>query len=247
MAHLRCDFHSESLGFVTCMEAFLPDTGALSETPVVWLLHGLGDNATGWSRLTAVERYARACGAAVIMPEVQRSFYTDMALGPRYFTFVREELPAVCRRMFGLSPAREKNYVMGLSMGGYGALKCAFRSPERYMGCASFSGAVDIAARARTEAPMTRGELMAIFGPELTVPEDCDLFRLLEKGNPKALPRFFMTCGEQDGLYAENCRLASALTAAGADSAFRHFPGDHTWDLWDKSLAMAMEYFFGRP
>ena len=55
-----------------------------------------------------------------------------MACGLPYFTYVSEELPTLCRRMFSLSAAREKNYVFGLSMGGYGAMKCALTYPGRY-------------------------------------------------------------------------------------------------------------------
>ena len=106
MAHLRCDMTSESLGMNTSLEVILPDKGKLKDAPVVYLLHGLSDNCSGWSRYTAVERYARDCGAAVVMPEVQRSFYTDMALGPRYFTYVSQELPRLCARFFGLKIGR---------------------------------------------------------------------------------------------------------------------------------------------
>ena len=81
---------------------------------MVWLLHGLTDDSTAWQRYTGLEWYARLKQAVVVMPEVQRSFYTDMAAGPAYFTYVSEELPAFCRRMFGLSGAREQNFVMGI-------------------------------------------------------------------------------------------------------------------------------------
>ena len=86
-----------------------------------------------------MERYARERGIAVVLPEVQRSFYTDMVYGLPYFTYVSEELPTACRRMFGLSAAREQNYIFGLSMGGYGAMKCALTYPGRYAANERFS------------------------------------------------------------------------------------------------------------
>lgn len=60
-------------------------------------------------------------GLAVVMPEVGRSFYTDMAAGSKYWTFISEELPEIARKFFGLSERREENFAAGLSMGGYGA------------------------------------------------------------------------------------------------------------------------------
>ena len=87
-----------------------------------------------------MKQYAGTPGLRSVMPEVQRSFYADMAAGLDYFGYVAVELPAMCERMFGLPHERTKRYVMGLSMGGYGALKCALTYPERYAGVGSFSG-----------------------------------------------------------------------------------------------------------
>ena len=128
----------------TSFQVILPDEGDLSEVKVVYLLHGLSDNCTGWTRYTSCERYARERNVALVLPEVQRSFYIDGVYGLNYFTYVAQELPQACRRMFGLSDKRENNYIMGLSMGGYGALKCALTYPRNYAGCGSFSGVADL-------------------------------------------------------------------------------------------------------
>ena len=225
----------------TSLEVVLPDEGKLKDAPVIYLLHGLSDNCTGWTRYTAIERYARDKGAAVIMPEVQRSFYADMAFGPDYFTYVSKELPQLCAHFFGLSARREKNFVMGLSMGGYGALKCALTNPKQYAGCASFSAVTEAEERAaQADGPMGT-EFKAIFGPALKVPPEASLQRLLEKRKAFQLPKFFITCGEQDALYPENCRFAEALEKKGAAVSFSHWPGDHTWELWDKSVELAVK------
>ena len=149
MAFLHCEIFSNTLDMATAVNVILPNEGDPDEAPVLMLLHGLSDNASGWSRYTAVEQYAREIGIAVIMPEVQRSFYTDMVCGLPYFTYISSELPAQCRRMFGLSGRRERNYIAGLSMGGYGALKCALTFPDYYIGCGSFSGVADFRRRIR--------------------------------------------------------------------------------------------------
>lgn len=138
MAFFRCDVMSESLGMATSVLVTMPDTGDLAAAPVVYLLHGLTDNCTGWLRYTQAEHLARTHGAILIVPEVQRSFYTDMACGPKYFTYINQELPTLCRRFFGIQPAPERTYIMGLSMGGYGAMKCTFTAPQQYAGCAGF-------------------------------------------------------------------------------------------------------------
>ena len=240
MAYIRCDVSSECLKMATSFIALLPDQLALSEVPVIYLLHGLTDNCTGWSRYTAVERYARDRGAAVIMPEVQRSYYTDMAAGVNYYSYIQEELPAICQRLFGLSARREKNYIMGLSMGGYGALKCALNAPERYAGCASFSAVADIRERVRQAEPADRAELRAILGDALEIPESADPFALVQRAEPERLPRFFMTCGDQDGFLQGNRRLTALMGERGIRVEFEHWDDGHTWTFWDRSVERAM-------
>lgn len=247
MIHIRCDFPSEALRMSTSLVALLPEQLPLSRVPVVYLLHGLSDNCTGWTRLTAVERYARDLGAAVIMPEVQRSFYTDMAHGPEYFTYISKELPAFCSRVFGLSQERGNTYIMGLSMGGYGALKCALHFPEQYAGCASFSAVTDIAGRIARSPQKDRMEFCGIFGAELAVPDSCDLFILADRCDVSSLPRLYMTCGEQDSLYPENVRFAQLLEGKKADVVFEHWTGTHSWDFWDRSVKQAMSAMLTKP
>lgn len=241
MAYLRCDFASEALKMNTSMIVLLPDNLKLSEVPVVYLLHGLSDNCTGWTRFSAVERYAREHGAAVVMPEVQRSFYTDMVYGMDYFTYIQEELPRVCRRFFGLSPEREKNYIMGLSMGGYGALKCAFLSPSRYAGCAGFSSVADIGGWQSRTDEKGKKEFCALFGGKNKLPVSSNLFCLTETADADTLPEIYLTCGEQDMLYPENVRLAELLKERGVKYQFLHWPGDHNWEFWDLSVKQAFD------
>lgn len=241
MAYLRVDYGSSTLGMNTSFQVVLPEEGQLGQIPVIYLLHGLSDNCTGWARLSSCERYARERGCALVLPEVQRSFYIDGVYGLPYFTYVSQELPQICHRMFGLSLEREKNFVMGLSMGGYGALKCALTFPQNYAGCGSFSGAVDLAELVnRSATSMSRREFTALLGPEGKVGPENDLFALADRA--KDPPPIYLSCGEQDLLYPMNCALARKLEDLGLKFQFDHRPGDHTWDFWDQSLQDAMAY-----
>ena len=144
MALLRCDFRSDVLQLSTSMSVILPaGTAPAAGHPTLWLLHGMSDDHTAWTRQTAVERYVADTGWAVVMPQVDRSYYADMAHGNDYWTFVSEELPVIARSMFRLSERRADNAAAGLSMGGYGAFKLALNFPDRYRAAASLSGALD--------------------------------------------------------------------------------------------------------
>ena len=61
-----------------------------------------------------------------------------MKYGLPYFSYLTEELPTICKSIFRISADREHTAVMGGSMGGYGALKCALSKPEQYGMCAAF-------------------------------------------------------------------------------------------------------------
>ena len=78
------------------------------------------------------------------MPEVQRSWYTDMVYGLPYFTFITDELPRLAANTLRVPVDPAHLYVGGLSMGGYGALKCALRAGDVFSRGASLSGAADI-------------------------------------------------------------------------------------------------------
>jgi putative tributyrin esterase len=142
------NFFSEVLGLNSRMIVMLPQPGAgATGQPrhrVLYLLHGHSDDCTAWQRWTSIERYVEELNLAVIMPDAHLSFYTDMAHGGRYWTFISQELPALAQRIFPLSTDRADTFVAGLSMGGYGAFKLALAYPERFAAAASLSGALDI-------------------------------------------------------------------------------------------------------
>lgn len=241
MALLRVEYASKALEMNTSFQVFLPDEGELKDVKVVYLLHGLTDNCTGWTRYSSCERYARERGVALVIPEVQRSFYIDGVYGLNYFTYVSRELPAVCQRMFGLSDEREKNFVMGLSMGGYGALKCGLTFPEKYAGCGSFSGVTDLKAFMNRQAlPMHKREFTALLGPGHEIGPENDLAALAKQA--ETLPNVYISCGEQDVHYLMNCAFAEVLEGLGARCRFDHREGGHSWDFWDQSIQDCFDY-----
>ena len=245
MALLRCDFFSEVLDVGTSMTVLLPQAGegqvgvtapgsgpAGDGFPVLYLLHGLSDDCTGWLRYTSIERYAAELGLAVVMPQVQRSFYADELHGERYWTFLSVELPSVVGSFFGVSGRREDTFVAGLSMGGYGALKWALRQPDRFAAAASLSGALDLAVL--KDEPWRRPLFDRVFGGEIG-PGD-DLFALLAAADPGRLPALYIGCGTEDHLYASSVRFVGDATAAGVDVHVDFRPGEHEWGLWDAAI-----------
>lgn len=215
--------------------------------PTLYLLHGLSDDHTIWMRRTSIERYAAEKNLAVVMPAVGRSFYQDMASGPKYWTFVSEELPALCERYFPLSTAREDRFAAGLSMGGYGAMRLALARPDRYTAGASLSGALDIARRLREAGKpsslVSKAEFIGIFGPELQAGA-ADLWPLAEKLSrsdaPK--PKLFLCCGTEDPLLPENRAFRDHLAKASLPATYEESPGVHEWGYWDAQIQRVLDW-----
>jgi S-formylglutathione hydrolase FrmB len=241
MAHLQCVFYSKALEMDTCVNVILPNEGDLSKTKVVYLLHGLSDNYSAWGRYTSVERYAVSANVAVIMPEVQRSFYCDTVSGMAYFRYISQELPQLCRHFFSLSTDPKQNYIMGLSMGGFGALKCALTYPERYAGCGSFSGALRMDDELLRNV-LKKEELAALVGADCKAGSENNLIRLASEA--KKLPPIYLSCGEQDRLYPMTVEFAGHLETLGTPHRFDHRPGTHSWEFWDQSLKDCFAYLF---
>ena len=76
---------------------------------VLWLLHGLSDDNTAWCRNTSIERYVENKNICVIMPAVDRSFYSDMAYGNKYYSYISAELPKMMKSMLPISMKKEDN------------------------------------------------------------------------------------------------------------------------------------------
>lgn len=211
---------------------------------VIYLLHGLSDNHTCWSSNTQLTLFSDEYNVVFICPEVQRSFYADMKYGLRYFTYIAEELPKICGRLFPISSKREDTFVMGLSMGGYGALKCALSKPEQYAGCGAFSSACDLQAILDGISPTQAAEAQGISGTELTLAKENDLFALAEECDKSPLkPRIYMTCGTEDGLLPMNLKFRDFMANLDFDCTYQEWQGNHNWYFWNESLRRALAHF----
>ena len=249
MALIQCNYQSDALGGPAAIAVILPEP--LRKTyPVLYLLHGQVDDQTAWTRQTAIERYVQPLGLAVVMPAVQRGFYSDMAAGPRYFTFVADELPALVKGMFPISTRRKDTFVAGLSMGGYGAFKLALTHPQRYAAAASLSGALDIASHLPELDKAERKEWQAIFGKlKKLAGSDNDLTHLARQlAQSKARrPQLFQCCGIDDFLYDSNVSFRDLLQSLRIKLTYEEGPGDHDWAYWDRMIQRVLAWLPLQP
>lgn len=253
MAHIDLSFYSESLQKNAHVIAFIPTVSAddylmdvktdyyepQKRFPTLYLLHGSYGDCMDWSRLTGVERYAQDKGIAVIMPSGENSNYVKMEKGEDYLRYITEDLPGFCEKMFPLSQKREDRYIAGLSMGGYGAFRCAFARPEYYGYAASLSGALDRDADQLADSPHARKMPKSyVAAVNFDRDEDNRLDILLKKKAESGvkLPKLYMCCGTEDFIFGANESFYQKASALGVTIEYEKFPGVHNWDFWDAHI-----------
>ena len=143
MAVMKIEYYSEVLDMEWGVNVLYPDANRVEEPeckdiPVLYLLHGMSGNHNSWLKRTNVERLLRATNLIVVMPNTSNGWYTDTQYGFDYYTALAEELPQVLKRFFpNMTSKREKTFIAGLSMGGYGCFKLALAT-NRFSHAASF-------------------------------------------------------------------------------------------------------------
>jgi len=259
MSRFQCSFQSKALNIPTAVTVVLPfpifDPRLLNESlddiyqpkakfKTLYLFHGAFADASSWSLWTRVEAYADQHGLAVVMPSVGNSFYADLMYGPAYWTFVSEELPRFVRSVFPLSDRREDNFVAGLSMGGYGALKLALNKPENFAAAISLSGVLDIVTVMKKPIHPLFNVNEYFGGIEKLKGSHNDLFAQLQslKQQGMLIPRLYVACGLEDELYEMNTKFRDLANANSISLTYEEGPGGHTWEFWDQYICQALEW-----
>ena len=248
MAFVQCDFYSETLRKSTKMNVIIPENIPAEDEKFLYLLHGLSDDESKWSRYTSIERYAAEYNFFVIMPDGSRSFYTDAENGANYWSFISGELPQKIKTLFNRDCPRERTFAAGLSMGGYGALKLGLRCPEMFAATAGLSSVTDLKSRFNSaDSASWLPELRRIFGsPELLAERKNDLFSLAEAAvnSGKTLPKILSICGTDDFMLEDNRRFNAHMHRISYPEYFCfERPGSHTWSFWDKHIQDVLEFF----
>jgi S-formylglutathione hydrolase FrmB len=182
-----------------------------------YLLHGLSDDYSGWTRRTRVEWHVREMPLIVVMPDGFRGFYTDNADGPAYAKYVAEELVDFVERNFPAKRSRAGRCIGGLSMGGYGALRLALGYPHRYASANSHSGALLYGTfnGPRDPSPLSPAEQRQIFG-DSPVGTAHDLLSLAARAKESGkLPKLMLDCGTEDHLIGDSRAIHEGLHRLG--------------------------------
>ena len=228
--------------------------------PVVYLLHGLGDNETSWIQFGEADQIADAGIKSgelppmiIVMPDAGTTFYiNDYQSKVRYEDmFVQEFIPHI-DSMFRTRPQREFRAVSGLSMGGYGSLVLSMHHPELFGTCAAMSAAVrtDEALMSVPDerynsvyAPLFSGPVKGEERLTMTWKRNSPI--ILAKSAPESdltKVRWYIDCGDDDALTVGNSMLHIALLDRKIPHEYRVRDGAHTWSYWRTGLPDALKF-----
>ncbi len=251
---------SKTLGRAVRYCAMLPPSYDAEKTrryPILYYLHGLGENEQtfvdfgGWSLLENLQDAKRVGEYLVVIPEGGRSFYINSRDGKqRYEDFlVHEFLPRIEAR-FRVRPGRASRGVAGVSMGGYGALRLAFKRPELFASVSAHSAALlEELPKNLPQSPRMQARLR-VLGETYGVPFDRAFW---EKNSPLTLARnapglarlkIYFDCGTSDeyGFDAGARALAEVLTARKIAHEFHLYPGGHGWAYLGEHVSATFEF-----
>lgn len=242
-------FTSDALNRRASYRVLLPEDYARSARryPVLYLLHGLTGSYKDWGDRTRLVEHLAGTDLIVVMPDAGDSWYVN-AGDERYEDYVALDLVGEVERRFRTEADRPGRMIAGLSMGGYGAFKIALRHPERFAVAGSFSGAFSIVRDG------TRGEWFRdpaaferIFGPPGSPRRvENDVYELVRRADPKALPYFYLDCGRDDFLLRANRDLVALLKQRAVAYEYHEVAGTHSWEYWNRRLPEFLRIFDSR-
>jgi enterochelin esterase-like enzyme len=222
--------------------------------PVLYLLHGAGDDQTGWVQFGEVLRITDkaihdglATPMVIIMPDAntgQRGYNNDIQGKWRYEDFFFTELMPYVEKTYRIKTEKRFRAVAGLSMGGYGSFLYALHRPDLFSSAAPLSAWVgpltEPEARGWTKAAELKvaDSIFQRFFREQTI---LPLVKAMPDSTKKAV-RWYIDCGDDDFLYEGNALVHVALKKGEVPHEFRVRDGAHTWTYWRESLPEVLRF-----
>jgi enterochelin esterase-like enzyme len=239
--------------------------------PVVYLLHGLGDDETSWLEYGRISQFAdeetekgEIIPMIFIMPEGYRTYYVNDYAGTfRYQDmFVRELVPYI-DSLFRTLADRHHRALVGYSMGGFGALVLHLQHPD------VFGTAVPLSTSIRTDeqymkeyAPEWDEQWGRLFGaPGL---EGADRitdyyrqnspFHIIARLSPDEMKNYYiyMDNGDKEQtLCRSNEELNILMRKMNFPHEYRVREGGHSFSYWcsalPNSLRFISDFFESKP
>ncbi len=236
MAVLTVEFRSEILEKSMKIKVIVNES-AKPPYPTFYLLHGLSDDESAWTRQTSLERYAKEYSFLIVMPDGARSWYCDSKLG-MYESYITRDLVRFVDKLFPTRKQAKYRAIGGLSMGGYGAMKLGLKFPKLFGSISSHSGAIGYMRWAEKVTDIKETPVI-LDGMDV---QANDPYELALKVPEKIRPNIYFDCGRQDFLYEDNQSFDALLHKNCIPHTYNRFDGAHEWSYWDIHIQDALKF-----
>ncbi len=223
--------------------------------PVLYLLHGSGDDQTGWIQFGEVLhitdkaiREGRATPMIIVMPDAntgQRGYFNDPSGEWRYEDFFFEEFMPYVERTWRIKGEKRYRAVAGLSMGGGGSFVYALRRPDLFSSACPLSASTGPLTLENAKEFLTRRNVK--WRSDREVEEYFRKHSVLEliaqlPDDQKKAVRWYIDCGDDDFLYEGNSLVHIAMRKKEIPHEFRIQDGGHSWSYWRKALPEVLAF-----
>ena len=233
---------------------YLPPDYETSERsyPVLYLLHGAGDDQTGWVQFGEVLRIAdnankdgTATPMVIVMPDAntgQRGYFNQGDW--RYEDFFFEELMPHVEQKYRIKSEKRYRAVAGLSMGGGGSFMYALHHPELFSSACPLSAYIGPLTIEDFKAQISKGDQNYSDEEIQSYFEQHNALSLIESVPADAVKsvRWFIDCGDDDFLFEGNSLVHIAMKKKEIPHEYRVRDGGHTWTYWRESLPKVLEF-----
>lgn len=236
---------------------YLPPDYDTSERsyPVLYLLHGAGDDQTGWVQFGEVLHIAdkaikemKATAMIIVMPDAntgQRGYTNDAKGEWLYEDFFFEELMPYVEKTYRIKAEKRYRAVAGLSMGGGGTFYFALHHPELFSSACPLSAATGPLNMDDMERYKQRGNMNGATDDQINdwykKYSVLDMIKNMPDDQKNAV-RWFIDCGDDDFLYEGNALVHIEMRKKEIPHEFRIRDGAHNWTYWRQSLPVVLSF-----
>jgi enterochelin esterase-like enzyme len=222
--------------------------------PVLYLLHGGGDDQTGWIQFGEVLQIAdktikvgKATPMIIVMPDAstgRRGFFNDIKGEWRYEDFFFEELIPYVEKTYRIKNEKRYRAVAGLSMGGGGSFMYALHHPEMFSSACPLSAYIGALSVEQFKERLSRNNESYSDSVIQSYYEHHNALSLINKITDEQIKtvRWFIDCGDDDFLYEGNSLVHIAMRKKEIPHEFRIRDGGHSWTYWRESLPAVLEF-----
>jgi len=231
------------------------DQNKTRQFPVLYFLHGLGDNeqsfihSGAWNLVENMREQRELTDFLIATPDGGASFYINSKDGKnRYEDFLLQEFFPFIEKRYRVAPGRGHRAIAGISMGGYGALHLAFSHPQLFSSVGAHSAAL-IEKLPEFLGPAPDSPRSRVLGHVFGAPPDPAFWNrnspitLARTANLTGL-RIYFDCGDRDdyGFEVGAAVLDKVLTSRHIPHQYHLYPGGHNPDYFAQHLPALLQF-----